>query len=1149
MPSPPKQLVLTKDKLPELIGELALYPQEQWIAASTGQTDSVKGTNETLWAVYKEIEEMRWLRETTTYLFCRAERIREVQRAKGGTPSEFAYIPIPGLKNGTRIKHPCEAGQKSLKSILSKSPPERSRELAWLIPYKTSTGEKTLIFIFTFDPLWEIEVRTNTAQWEKCVEYWGDAVEAQGLLKAGEQVTFLHAFTGLHEWMGVLEGEDGEQTPQSWRRHKITQMEAAHGANRGLDIYYSNPIVAYAWSTLEKQKGRERARMLLQQDLCKRVILFDPVYGKIQGLKSEAVDLPPNFLLGGDTEKEKISKSFWDNTIRTAHTSGASDIHIEPMQVVGQTGCDLIVSLRKDAQLNFHTKVPSELAHDFVRYALETSGVIKEENRRPQDGRRGWVNPQTKEAIDLRISVTPVGAPIQKIVMRLLDTNKLKRGISDLGLEPDEVKLWDAALKLNQSLVLVSGPTNSGKSLVGWTPIKTDKGILPLEEVVRRHEAGERFKTWNETGWEPITNVHHCGTKEIIEIHTNGGTVLEAAGTHPFRSCTENLEGVWKKTNQLKVGDQLLFLGKSERNQIGDWDKYHLLGAWLGDGNLILKKKKGGYVAAGYKITAGKACSDLCPEYLEQVDKTAQRLWGSNGWKAEKRCVYLAKSSKAATGMLIAEGMGEEKRGYKKALPRSLWTATSFEIAAFFAGWIDTDGHCKGGRIEITTKELGMARDAKTLLASIGIRCRISLKFVRKCNGRVINKTYARIMILGARNIVRLLEAGCTPKTNYKLAGMIRGKEERRNDKISFQVDRLGNLQNKISAAIQQAYGPQKRSVYKEHLKLGTAGRKKIGLNTLRRVFDKFPRALPLLPGLKYLLKNDMEPEEVVAVKRTGKKTEMFDIEVGKNHTYTIQGIICHNSTSLYAALLTIYQRDTRRSFATIEDPVEYRLPFRSTQSPVHEESGVTYERLIRQAMRNDGDTFLIGEIRDGATANAALQLSLTGHQVLSSIHANSATETALRLLEFKVDPYILSETLKMVVAQRLIPTCCPHCRREIEEGEVARLLRRYGGEIPMESLGPLWEKKYRRKAKWIEGEGCPQCQFTGLSGMTAAQEFLVIDHKNRGYLKEGNMVKLEESMKEKSLLRMEEIAWRLAWQGRIPMSQAGELTNQLKSK
>jgi type II secretory ATPase GspE/PulE/Tfp pilus assembly ATPase PilB-like protein len=705
------------DKLPALIYELALYPQDKWVEQTIGKTEDITGHNLILHKIYREIEELRWLRETTTYLFCRTERYREIQRNRGGALAEFAYIPIPGLNNGKRVKHALELeGKGGMARILTDAPELRSRELAWKLPYKTSTGEKSLIMIFTFDPLAEISIRTTNQEWERCIKYWKNCVEKQGLLAPGEKVSYLHAFTGLHEWMGIVDANDGEKTQVAWKRHYISPAEAGHGANRGLDIYYSNSIVAYAWSTLEKQKGRDRARAMLQQDLCKRVVLYDPIYGKIQGVKTDKREEAINFLLPGDTEREKIAKSFWDNTIGTAYSTGASDIHIEPMQVVGRAGCDLIVSLRKDAQLNFHTRVPSEIAPDFTRFALETSGIIKEELKRPQDGRRGWVDPVSKDAIDLRISVTPVGAPIQKIVMRLLDTNKLKRGISDIGLEPDEVRLWEKALALNQSLVLVSGPTNSGKS------------------------------------------------------------------------------------------------------------------------------------------------------------------------------------------------------------------------------------------------------------------------------------------------------------------------------------------------------------------------------------------------------------------------------------------------TTLYAALLTIYQRDTRRSFATIEDPVEYRLPFRSTQSPVNEEKGASYERLIRQAMRNDGDTFLIGEIRDTPTANAALQLSLTGHQVLSSIHANSATETVLRLLELGVDPYILSETLKMVVAQRLIPTSCPHCKLLVHDSEVGQLLRKYGGEILLESYGPLWERKYKKKAGWIKSEGCPACNFTGLAGMTAAQEFMVVDHKNRKFVKEGNIEKLEDAMKEKSHLKMEEVVWKFAWQGRIPMEQAGELTNQLKS-
>lgn len=704
----------SEDRLPGLISKLALCTQEQWALATYGKPDSIATTNLALHSLRKTIDEDRWLEEMTTHLFCRAERLKFTSKQKIG--SEFAYVPTPGTRNGNRIKHPCEYQHRKALSVLSHAPSMRSRELAWFIPYKTTAGAQNLIFIFTFDPNHAIQVRTLSKSWEECNAYWRNALEATNLLPPGENTSCIHTFTSLQEWMEVLDTNDGEESPTSWRRRDTNPFETSAAAKNSLDIYYSTPTVAYAWSTLEKQKGRERAQNQLQQAIGKKVILFDPIYGRWPGQKKDTKKLQVQIPSSGETEEEKTAKSFWENTVLTAQESGSSDIHIEPMQVTGKNHCDLIVSLRKDGQLNFHTKIPSFLAQDYARFALETSGILREETRKPQDGRRSWTNPKTGVPIDLRISVTPVGTPVQKIVMRLLDTSKLKRGISDLGLENEESQIWEKALGLNQSLVLVSGPTNSGKS------------------------------------------------------------------------------------------------------------------------------------------------------------------------------------------------------------------------------------------------------------------------------------------------------------------------------------------------------------------------------------------------------------------------------------------------TTLYAALLSIYQRDNRRSFATIEDPVEYRLPFRATQSPVQEDRGVTYEKLIRQAMRNDGDTFLIGEIRDKNTAAAALQLSLTGHQVLSSIHANNSSETALRLLEFGIEPYLISETVKLIVAQKLIPTCCPHCKFPLETREVGPSLRKNGGEILLETYNGIWERKYRSHAQWSEGQGCPQCQFTGLLGMTPAQEFLIIDQKNKKFLKEGNIDKLTESMRERSLLTMEETVWKLAWQGKIPVSQAGEITNQLKN-
>lgn len=740
--------------------------------------------------------------------------------------------------------------------------------------------------------------------------------------------------------------------------------------------------------------------------------------------------------------------------------------------------------------------------------------------------------------------------------MRLLDTTKLKRGIADIGLEDWEVQIWDKGLKLNQSLTLVSGPTNSGKCCRGTTLISTDKGIIPLAEIVKRHESGERFQTWNEVGWEPITNVFRSGRKEIIEVHTKSGTLLEVADTHPFLQLKNDLSTTWSRTKELSVEHTLLFQGHQPQNQTGNWEKYYLYGAWIGDGHASGKtqksqskgiRKKGSKHNGKHRITAlgftaGKDCLKTCPEYLSHLQKVAAKTFGgSPSWKPVNGNLRLTKGNRPAIENFLKEGVLEEKTFYSKRIPKSLWTATSFEIAGFFSGWIDTDGHCGHHQIEITTKERTLAQEGKYLLSTLGVRSFLSQKTIK-------GKTYWRVCIRGSKNISRLIKAGVAPVTTYKRDAMIQEKGIRKNDKVSFKIKRLGDLQNQISKAVQTAYGPLSREIHRKHLKLGPAFRKSIGVNTLTRIFELFPKALPLIPEIERLLKNELEPETVSKIVHTGIEEEMFDIEVGQNHTYCLNGIICHNSTTLYAALLTIFQRDNRRSFSTIEDPVEYRLPFRSTQSPVNEDVGATYEKLIRQAMRNDGDTFLIGEIRDEATASASLQLALTGHQVLSSIHANSATETALRLLELGVDPYILSETLKLVVSQRLVPTACPFCAKELPESEIKALLRRHGGEVLMETWDSKWRTKYRRGPKWVEGEGCPHCNFTGLLGMMAAQEFLIIDSKNKKALKEGHVDRLAASMVERSLPTMTETAWRLAWLGRTPIGQAGELTDQLKS-
>ena len=180
-------------------------------------------------------------------------------------------------------------------------------------------------------------------------------------------------------------------------------------------------------------------------------------------------------------------------------------------------------------------------------------------------------------------------------------------------------------------------------------------------------------------------------------------------------------------------------------------------------------------------------------------------------------------------------------------------------------------------------------------------------------------------------------------------------------------------------------------------------------------------------------------------------------------------------TTTLYAAL---NEMDSRRTnIITIEDPVEYRFPgVNSIQ--INEKAGLTFPASLRAVLRMDPDTVLVGEIRDAETARIAVQAALTGHLVMSSVHANDAVRAVSRMVDLGVEPFLLSSALLGVVSQRMVRMICDHCMKEsVPEGDdaTAAIEMGFDADKPMK-----------------KGEGCYFCSFTGYRGRTGLYEILV---------------------------------------------------------
>ena len=181
-------------------------------------------------------------------------------------------------------------------------------------------------------------------------------------------------------------------------------------------------------------------------------------------------------------------------------------------------------------------------------------------------------------------------------------------------------------------------------------------------------------------------------------------------------------------------------------------------------------------------------------------------------------------------------------------------------------------------------------------------------------------------------------------------------------------------------------------------------------------------------------------------------------------------------TTTLYSAVTVL--NNSEQNIVTIEDPVEYQIDG-INQNQVKEGIGLTFAKFLRHALRQDPDIVMVGEIRDKETAEIAIQASLTGHLVLSTLHTNDSPTAITRLLDMGVEPYLISSSLMACVAQRLVRTICPACVNNF-----------YPPKEILKELGVSEDKNIRL----TKGKGCPECYDSGFKGRIGIYELLQMD-------------------------------------------------------
>jgi len=231
-------------------------------------------------------------------------------------------------------------------------------------------------------------------------------------------------------------------------------------------------------------------------------------------------------------------------------------------------------------------------------------------------------------------------------------------------------------------------------------------------------------------------------------------------------------------------------------------------------------------------------------------------------------------------------------------------------------------------------------------------------------------------------------------------------------------------------------------------------------------------------------------------------------------------------STTLYAALRSMDMQ--KLNISTVEDPVEYQLDGIS-QVQVHETIGMTFASALRSLLRQDPDVIMVGEIRDEQTARIAIQASLTGHLVLSTLHTNDAPSSITRLINIGVESYLIAASTNAVLAQRLVRRLCKHCKATYEPAaEHVGFMEMYGFNV---------DNLYR-------GAGCDKCRQTGYQGRIGLYELLTIDDSYRDIItKNPTVTELRRLCKERGMISLRDDGFRKVQDGLTTIEEVMRVT------
>ncbi|HZI95579.1 MAG TPA: GspE/PulE family protein [Candidatus Paceibacterota bacterium] len=774
--------------------------------------------------------------------------------------------------------------------------------------------------------------------------------------------------------------------------------------------------------------------------------------------------------------------------LKAAVQIDASDIHVEP-----QEDCALL-RLRIDGVLYDVAEIEKKKHRGINQRLKLLSGLKLNVENIPQNGRFTIQN--NKSFIDVRASSLP-GPQGEFLVLRLLNPKRAAFGLKDLGLSENSIKTFDHSLSAPNGMILITGPTGSGKTTTLYTFLK--KKISPGIKIITIEDPIEyRIVGVNQTQVSKKYNFAN-GLKSILRQDPDIIMIGEMRDEETVKTAI-----------QASLTGHLVFSTLHTNEASGTVARLVELGA---DTQMLPNALK--------LIVAQRLIRRLCPDCKEKYKPTPEieeKLIEAFSILSPKSKINIPKN---IPHLYKAKGCAKcHWLGYKSQIGIfEYFNMSQRIIKAIKSGADQNEIRSKAideGMVPLFHDGLLKTIEGITSLEEI-VRVAGDISYIQE----LYKELFSQVLTRGVKvtnkeeeEIEKLLQ------NNKSISALLKDKSSERQIAIilatalkSRATDIHFEPEEKTSQIRQRIDGMLHKLVsfdINEHPKLINELKNLSGLKTEETQIIQEGRFRLILPNKSFDLRLSIIPGgygESASLRILGGEDALLNLEnLGflDEQKESIEKVLekrvglilsagptsSGKTTTLFTILKKLAHPDVK--IITVEDPIEYRLPG-IVQTQVNEEKGYTFSKALRSLLRQNPNIFLIGEIRDKETAKLVLQASTTGHLVLSTIHTNDALGVLSRLQGLGIPPEELIPTINTVIAQRLVRCLCPHCKKEIK--------------IPAEMNSSIKESlkyfpKYKKPTKIYQSQGCDQCNFTGYKGQSGIFEILIPSSKTKDITK-----------------------------------------------